>query len=73
MLNTTTKRIEGLWGKRDKGNYTIKTYIGSNDTIYIDVIDNATGIIFRDLVLDLKYNKVFDSNHITDELSVADF
>lgn len=73
MLNTTTKRIEGLWGKRDKGNYTIKTYIGSNDTIYIDVVDNATGVIFRDLVLDLKYNKIFDKNDITGELSVADF
>lgn len=73
MSNITTKRIESLWGKRDKGSYTIKTYIGSNDTIYIDVIDNATGVIFRDLVLDLKYNKIFDSNNITNELGVADF
>ena len=74
MLNTTTRNtLQNLTGTRTKANYTIKTYIGMNDIIHIDLIDNETGTIFRDVMLDLKYNKVFDRNNITDSLTVTDF
>ena len=72
--NTTTRNtLQNLTGTRTKPNYTIKTYIGMNDIIHIDMIDNETGIIYRDVMLDLKYNKVFDRNNITDNLTVTDF
>lgn len=72
MLNTTTKRSQ-YDGVREKNNYTIKTHIGMNDIIHIDVVDNATGIVFRNVMVDLKYNMVFDKNEITEELKTAEF
>ena len=72
MLNTTTKQTS-YEAIREKGNYTVTAYIGANDVIHIDVIDNASGKAFRNVMLDLKYNRVFDKNYITEELNIADF
>lgn len=71
-MNTTTK-FNKLDGIREKNGYTIKTHIGMNDIIHIDIVDNATGIVFRNVMVDLKYNMVFDKNEITEELKAVEF
>lgn len=74
LKNTTTRNtLQNMSGTRVKPNYTIKTYIGMNDIIHIDMVDNETGMIFRNVMVDLKYNTVFDKNEITEELKAVEF